>query len=141
MRSFETPDGVTLSDFSVDRDRMCGTFVLRIGDEAWPDPIHFGYAITGWPQWQPPMFHSPLGAPASFAAVRVTPDTEAAVDDALRSVMPRLHKFRPGGAAIPADTPLAQRADDPRHVERARRALSTPGFAITVRVAREARRP
>jgi hypothetical protein len=41
----------------------------------------------------PPMFHSPLGAPASFAAIELSPRVEAAVLAGLRALVPPLKPF------------------------------------------------
>jgi hypothetical protein len=45
---------------------------------------------TGWLTFSVPLFHSPLGAPASYAAIELTTNTQSAVTAAVRSLLPRL---------------------------------------------------
>ena len=89
-RVYETPSTVTLFNFEFDHSDYSGTFCVLLDVDHYVEDYSFFAESDGWPRWCPPMFHSPLGAPASYPAVRLTPETERAIDRALRSVLPRL---------------------------------------------------
>ena len=82
------------------------------------------------------MFHSPLGAPASYPAVEFTDETRRAIDDALRATLPRLRGYglvRDGGKEIGPFTPLADRIVDIEQFEAAKSKVSATGYSVTVR--------
>ncbi len=83
----------------------------------------------------PPMFHSPLGAPASFVAIELSPRVEAAVLAGLRALVPPLRPFGTDpetGEAITMASPLRQRLYVP--LEAVRDRLLREGLVIRVDV-------
>ncbi len=84
----------------------------------------------------PPMFHSPLGAPASFAAIELSPRVEAAVRAGLRALVPPLKPLgtdRGTGEEITMASSLRQRLYVP--LEAVRDRLLQDGLVIRVDVA------
>lgn len=91
----ETPHALTIFDISVDPDRYEGHFRLKLDDQVLDqtmleEPFSFGLGQNGKPNWYTPMFHSPLGAPASFAAVELSEVTEHGVQRLLERILPRM---------------------------------------------------
>lgn len=103
---YETPTTVRLSEFRITDDKgIRGSFEVALdgkpvcmrsddGDEAGgglvPVRCSLAYEGNGQPVWRLPMFCSPLGAPASFGAVDLTPETCLAIDRLLASVLPSI---------------------------------------------------
>lgn len=84
------------------------------------------YEITGRMKYSPPMFHSPLGVPASFAAVRLDEKTDAAVKHALESIFPRVRAYgwhKDIDVIIDAMTPFMARIIDIVEFEKCRRTI------------------
>lgn len=137
VRVVPAPRAVTLSDFEIDWSKLTGSFTLALDGEPLPDRFRFDLEITGWLRWQMPMFHSPLGAPASYAAYEFTPETRRAIDEALRAVLPRLHGcglVRATGQRIDQSTPLEARIVDWGAFEAAKARASASGFVVSARV-------
>ena len=67
VQVFSDLHSVTLSDFTVNWDE----FSVTLDDTAISDKFSFFLEASGKTTFYPPMFHSPLGAPASYAAVEV----------------------------------------------------------------------
>ena len=51
------------------------------------------YGADGWPTVSPPMFTSPLGAPASYAAIELSGELNAAMRAKMREIFPRIAPF------------------------------------------------
>lgn len=89
----ETPNEISIADIEFDWERMSGSFALALDGEGLEERFFMEYEITGRMKYSPPMFHSPLGAPASFAAIRLDEKTDAAVKHALESIFPRVRAY------------------------------------------------
>ena len=90
VESFPTPGTVTLSAFQIDADRYSGSFFVSLDGNKIPDRFRFGLGSNGKPELFFPMFHSPLGAPASYAAVELTYKTETAIKNLLTEILPKM---------------------------------------------------
>jgi hypothetical protein len=96
----------------------------------------FSYTISLWdgePTLGRPMFHSPLGAPCSYTAVELTPETKSALDGVIERTFPRLQPVgenKETGQVIDRLTPYKDRVIDSAEHERTMKALSEPGFSV-----------
>jgi hypothetical protein len=110
-----TPKEITVHSIEFDWNSLSGTFRLVLDDCEIAEPFKVGMDLSGRVQFTPPMFWSPLGAPASYAAVELDEVTVAAVMRALASVFPRLRGYGiyPDlGLEIYGDNPLGDRIID-----------------------------
>ena len=90
VQVFTEPQSVTLSDFVVDWNEFSGDFRVSLDSSELPDKLHFGLNASGKTDFYLPMFHSPLGAPASYAAIELTPKTLEAIRQGLHSTIPHV---------------------------------------------------
>lgn len=138
VMSYPTPRAVTLSDFEVDWGEMCGWFCLTMDGRRVPDRFRLSLAQNGWMQFHPPMFCSPLGAPASYSAVDLTDETKMVIGEALKSVFPRL---KPMGLDVATGRLIGQRTPIPERIfllegfVEARRVLSKVGYSLKIELA------
>jgi hypothetical protein len=118
------PKKVTLSEITFDWDSGRGSFVLNLDEHPVKDPFRIYVEMNGQMAFTPPLYISPLGAPASYAAIKLDEATEQAIKRALSRVFPKFlaygrHKGR--DAYIDALTPLGDRVvSDEEFVEKKR---------------------
>ena len=86
----ETPTAVDISDFQLRPDSFSGSFQVALDGVKLSDRFSFGLGGNGKPDLFFPMFHSPLGAPASYAAVELTSETALAIKRLLESALPKM---------------------------------------------------
>lgn len=82
---------LTIFNFTYDPNHHSGHFQVSVDGE--PIEEHWSFSLgkaDGWTTICPPMFVSPLGAPASYAAVEVSAEIHAALEAKLREIFPRL---------------------------------------------------
>ena len=133
--SYPTPKTITLSEFAVNWEDLSGSFVLAPDGHRIEERFRFSIAQNGWVQYHPPMFISPLGAPASYGAVDLTDDTAKSITMALRSIFPRLKPMgldATTGLIIGRRTPLVERINDQEVFDLACEQISRGGFCFTV---------
>ena len=82
---------MTLCEFEIDWNALVGSFTLALDVEPLPDRFRFDMENTGWLEFRMPIFHSPLGALASYSAYEFTPETRRVIEHGLRRVLLRLH--------------------------------------------------
>jgi len=112
VQVFTQPEIVKLSHFDIDWSDFSGSFLLSLDNTALKDKIRFGLEASGKTKFYMPMFHSPLSAPASYAAIELTDQTREAITIALRKTIPRLMglgRDRATGEEITAYTPVLNR--------------------------------
>ena len=90
VQVFTEPQSVTLSDFVVDWNEFSGDFRVFLDSAELPDKLRFGLNASGKTDFYLPMFHSPLGAPASYAAIELTPRTLEAIKQGLHKTIPHV---------------------------------------------------
>ena len=90
VRVFDEPNTVTLSQFDVDWHRFSGSFCLSLDETVIEERISFSVGADGTASYSLPMFHSPLGAPASYNAYEFSKNTRLAISKALDLTIPRL---------------------------------------------------
>ena len=106
------PKTVTLYNFKVDWENWSGTFALKCDGK--PCSREFCFFDNGASSFtvQVPMHVSPLGMPASFAAVEISDETMALIVRALESTFPKLTPHglnRETGVETTRFTPLEDR--------------------------------
>jgi len=99
VQVFSDSHSVTLSEFDVDWNEFRGEFCVSLDDTTISDKFSFFLEGSGKTTFHPPMFHSPLGAPASYAAVDISPETNKAIMQGLHETIPKLR-----GAGINKET-------------------------------------
>ena len=123
---YPTPAKVTLSSFQLDWSNITGSFVLKFDEELVSDRFELSLGDNGRLKFSMPMFISPLGAPASYAAVEFTNDTRNAINDGLSLLMPKFAGFGLHPLTrqfINQSTPLHERVIDPEGLEISKRLL------------------
>lgn len=106
------PKSVALSDFEVNWTDLSGSFTLTLDLLKVEPRIEFSLDSNGWMRFWMPMFHSPMGVPASYAMFELNDATYKAIEEALKDVFGR---FRPLGLnkdinrLITGDTPTLDR--------------------------------
>ena len=112
VRVFAQPKEVILSEFSVNWDDFSGNFRVMLDAVELPVKLKFGLEASGETKFHLPMFHSPLGAPASYAAIDLTPKTLAAIKQGLHQALPRVMAVgsnKVTGQNVPVNTPARLR--------------------------------
>ena len=116
VKTYTTPEIVTLSHFEIDVVELTGTFIVSLDKQAVDRRFSFGIEGNGLPKSYLPMFVSPLGVPASFPAVELSDETEDAIDVALAHLLPRLRPFglnKVTGEQTDISTPNSDRLLEP----------------------------
>ena len=106
------PQEVTLFDFEISWESWRGSFQVKLDDQIYADRLEFGIGITGYPAYSVPSFTSPLGVPASYAAMEMTASTRDAITRALKKTLPKfkpLGRNRETGIEITYQTPMSNR--------------------------------
>jgi hypothetical protein len=89
VRVITQANELALSDFTY--DRSSGQFSVSVDGEVLEDRWHFSLNnADGWVTICPPMFGSPLGVPASYAAVELSHEIDAALRVKMREIFPRI---------------------------------------------------
>lgn len=133
--SYPTPAAVTLTGIQMNWTDLSGSFTLSLDNKVVPDRFCFSLDGTGWLKFFLPMFTSPLGVPASYAAVELTEETRVAMQEGLRILMPKLAGFglHPvTGEWVHQSTPWRARVMDPTGFEQARQRIEAGGYSTTV---------
>lgn len=134
---YPTPDRVTLSEFKVDWDRLEGSFQVSLDGTRLEDRFRFSVGSNGKPEVFLPMFHSPLGAPASYAAVELTSETSKAILAGLHRAIPHVEAYgldRRTGRMVGNGTPISERIIDGVAFEQMKGHIEAGGFTVTVEV-------
>ena len=127
------PKEVTLFDFEVNWSNWSGEFKIRFDDFVSEDSFGLGMEMTGVPKFYYPMFTSPLGVPASYAAIEITSNTHNAINEALKRTFPKLKplgKNRDTGIQIMYNSPIEARLA--RHEIEETELLVVKGYSVSV---------
>ena len=82
---------LTLCDFTYNSKNYSGQISVSVDGEALEGRWRFWLSDgDGWPTVSPPMFTSPLDAPASYAAVELSDELDAALRSEMRGIFPRI---------------------------------------------------
>ncbi len=141
VQSYPTPKTVTLSDFDINWEELSGSFQLGLDEHRLERRIRFSLDASGRTEFQFPMFHSPLGVPASYKAIELTEETQGAIRQGLQDTIPRVMGLglnRNTGERLDQRTPLAQRVNDPVAFDAAKERASGSDYSVTVAIDMEA---
>lgn len=137
VQVYPVPAAVTLRAFDIDWDCLTGEFSILLDQVAVPERIRFALDITGRPTIFMPMFHSPLGAPASYCAIELSLETHAAIQAGLERTLPKMRAYGRNpitGQTIDSSTPFVHRIVDILEYE-AISTMITSDYQVTVVVA------
>ena len=134
VRKYDLVDYITLDSFRWPKsDDYRGSFSASLDGAGGRETFHFYADAAGEIKLQWPMFVSPLGAPASYAAINLQPEMEASLLVGIQSVVPGLKPFglcHDTKQLITTETPDVLRTTMP--VDSIRNRLLAPGFSVTV---------
>lgn len=137
VQVFATPNELTLFNFVVDWQKISGTFQIKLDAEVLAESFSFAIDQSGKANFYLPMFHSPLGVPASYASVKFTDETSYAILKGLRSVIPRLRGLGVDsvtGLEITYSTPILDRIIDKDVFDATKLNLSRSDFNVTIQL-------
>ena len=135
VRHYPTPRKVTLSAFEIDWYGASGSFRVDFDGVQLPERLTFGLEASGKTHFYEPMFHSPLGAPASYSAIEITHKTAKAILKGLHDTIPRLTGCgidRETGERIYFDTPVSKRIEDLNRSEAAKKRVDAGDYSISI---------
>lgn len=115
VRAYSTPSTITLRQIRLDRKELRGEALLLIGDALPGEELTLWMSESGRLTFSPPLFHSPLGAPATYGAIELTKNTEQAVAAAVQGLLPRLLPLGINPKTkewVTTSTPLPERITD-----------------------------
>jgi len=128
---------VTLSDFKLEALGFQGTFIISIDDVPIDSRFKFVLGENGLPRLNYPMFHSPQGAPASFAAVEFSENITSIIEGLLKEVLPRMKALgyhRETDEYVFFGSNDAKRIISPEEFDTKMAKLLEPGFQISTTV-------
>jgi hypothetical protein len=131
IRVYPEPAHITLRQIQFNPKTLSGSALLVLGNEVTGESLSLRMSETGWLTFSVPLFHSPLGAPASYAAIELTTNTQSAVTAAVRSLLPRLMPLGINPKTkewITTSTPLQARISDASELMGALERIGHPDF-------------
>jgi hypothetical protein len=135
VQVFATPGQVTLARFEIDPDKYQGRFEVQLDGVAIHERFRFSLGNHGHPDVHLPMFHSPLGAPASYTAVELCDATRAAIVHLLARTLPSMKPLgynRATGECVYLTTHATKdRVIDPAAYAAAMQAIAAEGFSVS----------
>ena len=135
VQKYPTPCKVTLSEFEVDWDELSGAFSISFDAVPLPKKLKFGVEQSGKAVFFLPMFHSPLGAPASYATIEISDKTSRAILKGLHSTIPRVKGYginRETGKQIYSHTPICERIINHDEFWLAKKRIESDGYTISI---------
>ena len=135
VQVFPEPDKVTLSEFLVNWEEFAGEFRVAFDSVVLSEKLRFDLDPSGKATFYLPMFHSPLGAPASYGAIDISEKTHAAILKGLRQTIPRIKGAgidRDTGVEITYYTPPSERIGEDALIEERRKVNERYSIEIAV---------
>lgn len=131
VRVYPTPSHITLRQIHLDRTKLKGKAELLLGDAETSEELALWMSETGWLTFSPPLFHSPLGAPATYGAIELTENTKQAITAAVQGLLPRLIPLGINPKTkewVTMSTPLLERIADAHEFNAAFERITHPDF-------------
>lgn len=135
VKVYTTPKVVTLSAFEIDWEKLSGTFEVSFDNEPLEQRMYFYLEPSGKVAYAKPMFVSPLGAPASYAAIELTKETEEAILKGLHETIPSVKECgtdHDTGEEIQSSTPLSKRIKNNKEFDAARNRASSKDYVVCI---------
>ena len=135
IKAYEAVKTIQLHDFVVDWEELDGEFSVTIDGETVEDKFSLCLTGTGRVAYGVPIFHSPLGTVASYAAIELSEEIRKRISQVLDSIFP---KFRAYGIHndinhfVTQSTPLNVRTYDDELFNRCKHMVDAPGFSLTI---------
>lgn len=137
---YPTPITVTLFAFKVNWQTLSGTFRLQLDNqeiqsEDEDEKFTFSLEQNGKVQFDLPRFCSPLGVPASYAAIELTEATSKAILKGLHTTIPCVLAFgrdKTTGKQVWSDTALKERIIDKAAFKLAKTTVSEADYSVTI---------
>jgi hypothetical protein len=120
VQAFSTPKTLVVDEIEFDWKCFSGSFSLKLDDIEIDEKFDFSLGIDGMYHYFTPMFTSPLGAPASFAAIELSEETDVAITNSLNQIFPRMAAFGLHPVSkqfINSSTPISERILDKASIE------------------------
>lgn len=89
VQVFTTPQKIKLSEFQIDWKKLSGSFNLSLDGVSAKERVGFSPEVSGKPSLNFPIYHSPLGVPASYSVIEITWETEYCILKQLKMLLPR----------------------------------------------------
>ena len=129
---------LTLCDFTYNPKNDSGEFAIRVDGELLDGRWRFWLdGADGWPTVGPPMFTSPLGAPASYTAIELSDELNAAMRAKMREIFPRIAPFglnrKTGVEFTNLNSRVADRIIDHEAYQNTVAQIESGGLRVTVR--------
>ena len=131
IRHYPAPSTITLRQIRLDPKELRGEALLLIGDALPGEELNLWMSESGRLTFSPPLFHSPLGAPATYAAIELTKNTEQAIAAAVQGLLPRLLPLGINPKTkewVTTSTPLHERVPDSSEFNAAFERITRPDF-------------
>jgi len=131
VRVYPTPSRISIRQIRLDSNTLRGEALLFVGDALPGEALTLRMGDAGWLTFTPPLFHSPLGAPATYGAIELTDNTTQAVSVAIRGLLPRLLPFGINPKTqewVTASTPLRERIINAAELNAALERITHPNF-------------
>lgn len=90
MQRFSTPKHLVIDDIEFDWAYFGGSFSLQLDDVKIEERFALSLGVDGKYYYCVPIFCSPLGAPASYAAIELSIETGEAISKALNQMFPKM---------------------------------------------------
>ena len=87
------PKTVSVSNIQFDWTSLSGKLSVSLDGVMLADQFRVSVEIDGRARVRPPMFHSPLGVPASYAAINLDDKTEASIQRLIENIFPKMRAF------------------------------------------------
>ena len=129
------PNKLVLHSFKVDLRAFNGSFMADVDEEALNASFSLYLGSDGKIHFGEPIFHSPMGVPASYAAVEIDSDTRLAIENSISNLFP---KFRAYGyhkdlnRMIDSSSSLEDKVTDIDGLKSFEFKLLDPNFKLTI---------
>jgi len=134
---FSTPKKIMIDEIEFDWKYFSGSFSLKLDEIRIKERYSLSLEIDGRYNYSGPMFISPMGAPASFEAISLTKETDAAIKKAINQLFPRMAAFGLHPVSqkfINSSTPINERILDQVATEKLKQLIQTGEAKIEVLV-------
>jgi hypothetical protein len=129
---------IVLSKFTWKPDQYRGHFYAAFDGVEYSDKFSFSLGESdGYTNIQIPMFHSPLGVPASYLSIEIPGNVERAIENEIRTLFPRVTphgRNKKTKKYTDAYTPTHERLSDPDALLKTVETITDPKFEIRIDV-------
>jgi hypothetical protein len=135
MQRFSTPKYLVIDDIEFDWADFGGSFSLQLDEVKIEEKFDLSLGIDGKYYNCVPIFGSPLGAPASFAAIELSVETGEAITKALNQMFPKMLPFGLHPVSkqfINSRTPVSERILDKNSIKPLKKLITSGKARIKI---------